>query len=80
MNKKPIKLLRLITWPRIINGLTISRILMGLPILLALKNGNNGIFILIIIIGALTDYFDGYFARKYNHHSVLTDHGSRIKV
>ena len=62
---------RLITWPRIINGLTISRILLGLPIIILLGNGNNVISILLILIGCLTDFFDGYFARKYNHQSVL---------
>ena len=62
---------RLITWPTIINGLTIARILLGLPIIFALKNGENDIFILLILIAGLTDFFDGYFARKYNHQSVL---------
>ena len=62
---------RLITWPTIINGLTISRILIGLPIVFALKNGKNDIFIFLILIGALTDFFDGYLARKYNYQSVL---------
>ena len=71
MQRKLINPIRLITWPRIINGLTISRLLLGLPILLALSNGKNDIFILLILIGALTDYLDGYFARKYNHQSAL---------
>ena len=62
---------RLITWPIIINGLTISRILLGLPIIFVLQNGRNDVFILLILIGGLTDFFDGYFARKYNHQSVL---------
>ena len=68
---KIINLRRLITWPTIINGLTISRILIGLPIIIALNNGSNDIFILLILIAALTDFLDGYFARKYNHQSVL---------
>ncbi len=63
--------MRLITWPRIILGLTLSRMILGLPIILALKSGYNDIFILLILIGGLTDFFDGYFARKYNHQSVL---------
>ena len=71
MNKKIINLRKLITWPRIINGLTISRILLGLPIIIALKNGNNDIFIFLILIAGLTDYFDGYFARKYDQKSVF---------
>ena len=71
MKNKLINTTRLITWPRIINGLTISRILLGLPITLALQNGRNDIFIYLIIISGLTDFFDGYFARKYNHQSIL---------
>tara|TARA_Y100001968_G_scaffold189363_1_gene173567 strand:- start:125 stop:691 length:567 start_codon:yes stop_codon:yes gene_type:complete len=72
---KLINLRRLITWPTIINGLTISRILIGLPIVFALMNGNNDIFIFLFLLGGLTDFFDGYFARKYNHQSVL---GSKL--
>ncbi len=69
--KKIINLIRLITWPTIINGLTISRIFLGIPIVIALKNGTNDIFIFLLLIGGLTDFFDGYFARKYNHESIL---------
>ena len=69
--KKLINARRLINWPNIINGLTISRILLGLPIIISLRNGNNDIFILLILIGGLTDFFDGYLARKFNHQSVL---------
>ena len=71
MKSKCINPKRLFTWPRIINGLTISRIILGLPIIIALESGHNDVFILLILIGALTDFFDGYFARKYNHKSVL---------
>jgi CDP-diacylglycerol--glycerol-3-phosphate 3-phosphatidyltransferase len=69
--KSPINKKRLISWTTIINGLTISRIILGFPIVFALKNGNNDIFILLLIIGALTDYFDGFLARKYNHKTVF---------
>ena len=68
---KRINIRRLINWPIIINGLTISRILLGLPIIILLQNGRNDIFILLILIGGLTDFLDGYFARRYNHQSVL---------
>ena len=71
MNKKIIISKRFITWPIIINGLTILRILLGLPIIISLENGQNGIFILLILIGALTDFLDGYFARKYDHKTVF---------
>ena len=69
--KKLINTRRLITWPRIINGLSISRILIGLPIVFVLKNSRNDIFILLILIGAFTDFLDGYFARKYNQQTVF---------
>ena len=71
MNQNKINVKRLINWPRIINGLTISRILIGLPIIIFLKNGNNDIFILLILIAAVTDFLDGYFARKYGHQTPL---------
>ena len=71
MKKNLIIIRRLITWPRIINGLTISRIFLGLPIILSLRSGNNDIFIFLILIGAITDFLDGYFARKFNYKSIL---------
>ena len=71
MNMKIIRLKRFITWQRIINGLTISRIFLGLPIIISLRNGNNDIFIFLILIAGITDFLDGYFARKYDHKSVL---------
>ena len=71
MKNKLVNIIRLFTWPRIISGLTISRFLLGLPIVITLISGNNDIFIFLILIGALTDFFDGYFARKYNYQSVL---------
>ena len=36
-----------------------------------LNNGQNDIFIFLISIAALTDFLDGYLARKYNHISVF---------
>ena len=71
MNKKIINLKKFITWPSFINGLTISRIIIGLPIIISLKNGNNDVFIILILIAGLTDFLDGYFARKYDHKSVF---------
>ena len=66
---------RLITWNTIINGLTMFRIFLGLPIIVALSNGKNDVFVLLILVGALTDFLDGYLARKYNHQSVF---GARL--
>ena len=75
MNKKIISSKNFTIWPKIINGLTITRILLGLPIIISLRNGNNDIFIFLILIAALTDFLDGYFARKYDHKSVF---GARL--
>ena len=69
--QKLIKGKRLLTLHTLINGLTISRILIGLPIIFTLQNGNNEIFIILILIGGLTDFLDGYLARKYNYESVF---------
>ncbi len=71
MKKRQFNEKRSITWPRIINGLTISRIILGLPIIISLKNGNNDISILLILIAAFTDFLDGYFARKYGYQTTL---------
>ena len=71
MKKIPINQRRVISWQTIINGLTISRIILGLPIIFALKSGNNHIFIFLILMGGLTDFLDGYYARKHKLQSVL---------
>ena len=71
MNKRFINAKRFINWPTIINGLTISRILIGLPIIISLSNGNNDVFIFLFLIAGLTDFLDGYFARKYDHKSAF---------
>tara|TARA_Y100001968_G_scaffold55772_1_gene46986 strand:+ start:88 stop:660 length:573 start_codon:yes stop_codon:yes gene_type:complete len=75
MIKKLINTKRLITWPRVINGLTISRMLLGLPIIISLMVGQNYIFIFLLLTAGLTDYLDGYFARKYDHQTSL---GARL--
>ena len=62
---------RLFTWQSVINGLTVSRIFLGLPIIISLNYGKNDVFIILILIGCLTDFFDGYLARKLDHQSVL---------
>ena len=71
MKKGLLNTKRLIIGPRIINGLTISRIILGLPAIIALTYKANTIFIVIMLIGSLTDFLDGYYARKYNYQSIF---------
>ena len=71
MKKKLSKIKRLISWQKITNALTISRILIGLPVVFAITNDSNDIFFFLILLGGLTDFLDGYFARKYKCKSVI---------
>ena len=75
MDMKDLRKKKFITLRSVINGLTIFRIFIGLPIIIALGNGKNNIFVLLILLGGITDFFDGYLARKYNHQSVF---GARL--
>ena len=55
-----------------INILTALRIFLALVIFLLLMNPHGYLLALILfIIAAITDYFDGYFARKYNATSQI---------
>ena len=68
---KNLKKKRSLSWPFIINGLTILRIFLGLPIIISLTNGYSNTFILLILVGGFTDFLDGYLARKHHHQSVI---------
>ena len=68
MAKKFIDSLNIITWPRVINGLTISRILLGLPLIISLSNGNNDLFIFIFLIAGATS---GWTAVQFLPESFL---------
>ena len=48
------------------NILTISRLFLTFPLIIFLEINNTNLFLILIIIGGITDYFDGYFARKLN--------------
>ena len=52
------------------NKLTITRIILTFPVVIFLQFGNNTIFailsLILFVIASITDYLDGYFARKYN--------------
>ena len=54
-----------------INFLTIARIFLAPIILVFLIFGNYLVCVLLFLLAGLTDYFDGYFARKYNAVSEL---------
>ena len=48
------------------NILTISRLLLVFPLIIFLELNKHFYVFLILIIGGLTDYFDGFFARRLN--------------
>ena len=54
-----------------INFITISRILLAPIILLFLIFDNYFVCIILFFLAGITDYFDGYLARKYNSESQL---------
>ena len=54
-----------------INFITIARIFLAPIILVFLIFGNYLVCVLLFLLAGLTDYFDGYFARKYNAESEL---------
>ena len=54
-----------------INFITIVRILLAPIIFLFLIFGNYLVCIILFFLAGLTDYFDGYLARKYNAESQI---------
>jgi len=54
-----------------INLITVARILLAPTIFLFLIFGNYLACVLLFFLAGLTDYFDGYLARKYNAESQL---------
>ena len=54
-----------------INFITIARIFLAPIILVFLIFGNYLICVLLFFVCGLTDFFDGYLARKYNAESQL---------
>ena len=48
------------------NILTITRLILTFPLIIFLEVGNTKLVFILIIVGGITDYFDGFFARKLN--------------
>ena len=48
------------------NILTISRLFLTFPLIIFLEINKSNLVFVLIILGGLTDYLDGYFARKLN--------------
>ena len=48
------------------NILTISRLFLTFPLILFLEFNKTKFVFALIVLGGITDYFDGYFARKLN--------------
>ena len=57
------------------NILTISRLFLTFPLITFLEINKTNIVFALIILGGITDYFDGYFARKFN---LKTNFGAMI--
>ena len=48
------------------NTLTISRLFITFPLIIFLETNKPNVVFALLILGGITDYFDGYFAKKLN--------------
>jgi CDP-diacylglycerol--glycerol-3-phosphate 3-phosphatidyltransferase len=54
------------------NILSLLRILLAIPIYILIAKSETEILLIVLVIAIITDYLDGYFARKFNQ---ITDLG-----
>ena len=48
------------------NGITLLRLILIIPIIIFLEFDTINFVWIVLIIGSITDYFDGYIAKKFN--------------
>ena len=53
------------------NGLTLLRIALLAPFLYWVREGRFGLAVIIFFIAGITDFFDGYVARRFNQQSAF---------
>jgi len=53
------------------NGLTLLRIALLAPFLYWVKEGRFGLAVIVFFIAGITDFFDGYVARRFHQQSAL---------
>ena len=53
------------------NAISLSRIFLVIPIIYFILTGKENLALLVFAIGCLTDFLDGFIARKFNQESIL---------
>ncbi len=53
------------------NVISLSRIFLVIPIIYLILNGEENLALLFFALGCLTDFMDGFIARKFNQESKL---------
>jgi len=53
------------------NLLTSARIVLIVPFLYSIHEGRLGLALIIFFVAGITDFFDGYVARRFNQQSAL---------